>query len=288
MQFKDMLNRTVYKRLALNRHTLLAQELNWYDTQIVVKDGTVLTTPNPSTNKPGVIEIAGERIEYFKKDLNILSQLRRGTLGTGVRSYSNVGTSVQDIGTDSTIPYSDITDVRPIISDGVTTTFNLDLGFTLDPTFTDYNSLFEVFVGGQDDLRRLKKYDYVHYNPTLAPYSPTIPISDTDPVGTIKDGDEKFAKEFVVSNVTTAGSVITLANVVTQGTQITIIRKSGQSWDGDHSANPVNILNDVSNIASFLKATPGIWYTGFNNNRKLTIDSSKVTFDSGNVTLDKG
>ena len=288
MQFKDMLNRTVYKRLALNRHTLLAQELNWYDTQIVVKDGTVLTTPNPSTNKPGVIEIAGERIEYFKKDLNVLSQLRRGTLGTGVRSYSNVGTSVQDIGIDSTIPYSDITDVRPIISDGVTTTFNLDLGFTLDPTFTDYNSLFEVFVGGQDDLRRLKKYDYVHYNPTLAPYSPTIPISDTDPVGTIKDGDEKFAKEFVVSNVTTAGSVITLANVVTQGTQITIIRKSGQSWDGDHSANPVNILNDVSNIASFLKATPGIWYTGFNNNRKLTIDSSKVTFDSGNVTLDKG
>ena len=41
--------------------------------------------PEKSTNTPGVLFINGERIEYFVKDGNSLQQLRRGTMGTGVK-----------------------------------------------------------------------------------------------------------------------------------------------------------------------------------------------------------
>ena len=52
--------------------------------------------PNPEINSPGVVIIDGERIEFFKKDGNLLSQLRRSSLGTGPASISGVGTKVID------------------------------------------------------------------------------------------------------------------------------------------------------------------------------------------------
>ena len=43
-----------------------------------------------------MVIIAGERIEYFKKDGNLLSQLRRSSLGTGPKPVSVAGTKVID------------------------------------------------------------------------------------------------------------------------------------------------------------------------------------------------
>jgi hypothetical protein len=76
---------------------------------ITVAKGSVLSNPNPAKRLPGIIEIFGERIEYYKRDGNVLSQLRRGTLGTGVRLVYEMGTLVQDIGKTETIPYRDTT-----------------------------------------------------------------------------------------------------------------------------------------------------------------------------------
>jgi hypothetical protein len=53
-QFKDMLNRTHFKRLSLNKRTKLTHTLKWSDTSIVVEDATNFDTPNPSKNSPGV------------------------------------------------------------------------------------------------------------------------------------------------------------------------------------------------------------------------------------------
>jgi hypothetical protein len=114
---------------------------------------------------------------------------------------------------------------------------------------SDYNSLFEVFVGGDNDTVRLKKSSFSVFDVNRAPYSPL--------------GDVIFPAEFTISNVTTNGALLTLTNPVTQGTKITVVRVTGHEWDGNKN-NPVNILDSDGAIASFIKATPGIWYSGFN------------------------
>ena len=118
MQFKDMLNRTHYKRLAKDKQTLLINDLNYYDSTIVVEDGTVLAEPNRSRNLPGILYINGERVEYYLKDGNTLTQLRRGTLGTGTPSKHPAGEFVLDIGISETIPYNDDVLIETYLHDG--------------------------------------------------------------------------------------------------------------------------------------------------------------------------
>jgi len=163
MQFKDMLNRFHYKRLRKSRQTTLKNDLHFYDTEIVINDDRVVSLPNRDLNLPGIIEIRGERIEYFLKTGNVLSQLRRGTLGTGVREVYNAGTVVQDIGITETIPYKDDTIVEQIIADGTSYNYTLETaipgGFTTAHKYKGANltstdaallpkSAVEVFAGG--------------------------------------------------------------------------------------------------------------------------------------------
>jgi len=248
MQFKDMLNRVIYKRLSKDKQTRLVKDLHWNDVEIVVEDASNFDIPNISTNRPGIIEIRGERIEFFAITGNTLKQIRRGTLGTGIYAHNIAGTFVQDIGTGSTVPYTDTTLVQNIIADGVSNSHQLTLGVTLNSGFTEYNSLFEVFVGGDNDTVRLKKAPYSIFDVNKSPYSPA--------------GDVSFPAEFTVSNVTSTGAQLTLTNPVTQGTKITVVQVTGREWDGNKN-NPLNILDDSGSIASFIKATPGIWYSGF-------------------------
>jgi len=118
MQFKDMLNRVHFKRLSKNKQTRLATALHWNDTSITVDDASNFAVPNPAGNKPGIIEIRGERIEYFRISGNVLSQLRRGTLGTGAANSYPIGTFVQEIGITETIPYNEAPVVQQLISTG--------------------------------------------------------------------------------------------------------------------------------------------------------------------------
>ena len=110
MQFKDMLNRTSYIRLAKDKETTLAEDLNFYDKTITVSDAGNLDKPSKERNRPGVIEINGERIEFFTIDGNVLGQLRRGVLGTGTPALHRKGTFVQDVGSSEVIPYNDSTE----------------------------------------------------------------------------------------------------------------------------------------------------------------------------------
>jgi hypothetical protein len=291
MQFKDMLNRVSYKRLNANKQTKLAQDLHWNDTTIAVVDASQLDIPNLTNNNyiPGVVEIRGERIEYFTKVGNVLGQLRRGTLGTGIYNLNKAGTNVQGIGASETIPYKDTVTSQTITSLGGNSV-------TIDFVPTDVNAL-EIFVGGYDNSGiwlpntpyvagtnvivgqytyrctedhtssttfaedssywhffvgniRLKKgvwhngaldpYYYV-FNVNNAPYSPA--------------GDVKFSADFSIDKV---NPVITLTNPLTLGTQVTVVTTTGQVWDSN-----VNILYDNSIIAEFIKAVPGIWYSGY-------------------------
>jgi hypothetical protein len=185
-QFKDMLNRTHFKRIDA-ADTVLAQDLKYYDLRIEVVDASSLPTPNKSNNLPGIIFVDGERIEYFVKENNTLRQIRRGTLGTGVKSVHTVGTKVYNQSSSKTIPYRDRTLTQSIVSDGVSDEymFSFDVG--------DKNQI-EVFVAG----KRLNKNQVVKFNPVLAQDSP--------------EGDESFAAEFDL------GREITIDNSLVFGT----------------------------------------------------------------------
>lgn len=107
-QFKDMLNRVHYKRLNKDDQYTLAEPLNWYDRSITLAEtGGNLPTPDPKGRIPGVIFIEGERIEFFRREDNVLKQIRRGTLGTGIKDRYDAGTSLYNQSIDSTIPYKD-------------------------------------------------------------------------------------------------------------------------------------------------------------------------------------
>jgi hypothetical protein len=139
--FKDMLNRTFYKRISMNNTTTLAAALTEDATSITVADGSRLSPADGSTALPGVIFIDRERIEYFYKSGNTLSNLRRGTLGTGIRSYAS-GTAVTDSSGQQTVPYADTIYTKTNTADGSTATFSTSLAA---------GSVYEldVFVGGR-------------------------------------------------------------------------------------------------------------------------------------------
>ena len=141
MQFKDMLNRTVYKRLNLYKQNELIQDLYYYDKEIFVKDAGNFDKPNPAINKPGVVEINGERIEYFTiKNNTTLGQLRRGTLGTGVPTVHGSGSKVQDIGPSETIPYVDTFKTEQITIDNYTTKLIIPLSFVPSKTTSSWSA----------------------------------------------------------------------------------------------------------------------------------------------------
>jgi len=309
MQFKDMLNRVTYIRLNANKVTTLAADLYWNDLTITVDNASNFDIPNPAGNKPGVIEIRGERIEYFTKSGNVLGQLRRGTLGTGITNINPQGEFVQFIGASEVIPYKDTSTNTQLVSTGSTT---LPLTFTPKSA----NSI-EVFVGGWNvqpwdtnmpyvtgdivqvgsytydcilahtsstdfamDLSkwkffiantRLRKKNYSVFNINNAPYSPA--------------GDVAFSADFSVTGTTAA---ITFATAPAFGTQVNIVQRTGIDWDGKKTSN---LILDTGAVASFVKAVPGVWYTGYkqiSNITNPTFDTSNATVDAGNITFDQG
>ena len=121
--FTDMFNRTQFKRLSKENTTYLTQPLYVYDTEIHVYDASILSIPIPSKRIPGVVIIDGERIEYYRVSNNVLSQLRRGTLGTAPKHYSQIYTKVIDQGISQTISYAENIRRQTYINIGTTNTY---------------------------------------------------------------------------------------------------------------------------------------------------------------------
>ena len=258
MQFKDIVNRVHYKRLNKDKTTKLTTPLKQFDKDIVVEDGSILDIPSPLNNLPGIIEINGERIEYFAKNGNTLSQLRRATLGTGAPDEHAVNTVVQNLGLSETIPYKDETIITKVTADGITNIINLPYNLSEEKLMVvdnvvvqDYYDFIEIFVGGY----RLKKQSYVLYKHTEYPYSPKISISNDDtidPVGTRKEGDEKLPPEFAVN-----GNVIELTTVPPEGIKIVVVKKQGRLWNDLDK----RLANSNNSIANFVKAAKAVWPT---------------------------
>jgi hypothetical protein len=130
----------------------LAQDFLLTDPIIVVEDPAVLSQPNPSANRPGVVLINGERIEFFTISGNTLGQLRRSTLGTGVKEIHYAGTEVVDQGLDQTVPFKE--EVQKFTtSTNSTSTFTVALSNITFTTSTAYSDQIEVKYAGRSLLK---------------------------------------------------------------------------------------------------------------------------------------
>jgi hypothetical protein len=154
--FKDMLNRTFYKRISKTATTELVDDLTDTINTMQVKDGTALPEPNAANNMPGVVFVDKERIEYFTKNGNTLGQLRRGTLGTGIKDHSD-GTLVVDASGTQTIPYADTVYTNTFTGDGSTVIFALSQA----PSSA---SELDIFIGGQRLLLTSEDGSTINYS----------------------------------------------------------------------------------------------------------------------------
>jgi len=154
--FKDMLNRTFYKRISKTATTQLVDDLIDTINTMQVKDGTALPEPSAANNLPGVVFIDKERIEYFTKNGNTLGQLRRGTLGTGIKDHSD-GTLVVDASGSQTIPYADTVYTNTFTGDGST----VILALSQAPSSA---SELDIFIGGQRLLLTSEDGSTINYS----------------------------------------------------------------------------------------------------------------------------
>ena len=224
--FKDMLNRTFYKRISANATTTLAKSLEPGDKKITVANATVLTQPDITIDDgstvqfstPGVIFIDKERIEYFAKSGNELSQLRRGTLGTGIKVHVS-GVSVVDAGGQQTVPYADTVSTKTHVGDGSTVQFTT----TYAPSRAED---LVIFIGGQ-------RLSFQH---------------ETD--------DSTINPNYSVDG-STANVTLTLAPA--SGTQVKIVQKRGNTWytAGTNTAADGNGLQSSTTAqAKFIAGDP--------------------------------
>ena len=201
--FKDMMNRTFYKRISKTATTKLTLDMTEGTQTITVEDGAVLQDPKQilsydgstiSSIIPGVVFIDKERIEYFTKSSNTLGQLQRGTLGTGIKEHGS-GTEVVDASGTQTIPYADTVYTNTFTGDGSTVIY------ALSQTPSSASEL-DIFIGGQRLLLTSEDGSTINYS---------------------------------VDGSTTA---VTLSTAPASSTQIKILHKKGQVWYTGADGNP--------------------------------------------------
>ena len=250
--FKDMVNRHHYKRIDDASTTALKEPLSISDTRIVVHDAFKLAEPSRDFNLPGVVEIEGERIEYFVKEGNVLRQLRRATLGTSAAPFYQVGSAVKDVGASQSMPYVDTEIKKTFFGDGSTKLFDLDFAVsptsgTIDDGSTNYNGWYrdtipenfgqcdeiEVFVAG----RRLRKSPMMMYDPVLGQDSYQ------------GAGDRQVEAEFSVSIATNA---VRLTIAPDAGARIVVVKRQGRVWQKLNEDNSLVYSN--TDVAKFLTA----------------------------------
>jgi hypothetical protein len=243
---KDMLNIYHYNRYSAGA-VELSKDLNYYDLQIEVTDASTLAEPNAARNISGVVEIGSERIEYLQKSGNVLSQLRRGYLGTSVTELHTRGSTVVNVSAAESIPYNDQQDRYDFVSDGSTLLIGpLDFVPTKSTRANWFRSTIsedygpcdqlEIFVGGN----RLRKDPLDLYNEELGSYSPAA--------------DEKIEAEFSVDG---DNPYIKLTNAVPAGTRITMIRRTGKTWNdrspsATTASNGITLHKNTNSIVSFI------------------------------------
>jgi len=254
--YKDMLNVYHFKRFSKDVNVKLARDLYYYDQSFEVTDASALFTPVPSRNIPGVVIVNNERIEYFIKTGNVLSQLRRGSLGTAIAEMHVKNSFVVDSSAAETVPYAEEQQRSDFVSDGsslligpldfVPARSNADFYRVTDVVngAVIYESIplaygrcddIEVFVGG----RRLRKDSMSVYNEILGASSPFADI--------------EIEAEFSVDG---ASPYIRLTTASIAGARITVIKRVGKTWynqGATTATSGVSFSDNTTPMITFIK-----------------------------------
>jgi hypothetical protein len=218
--FNDMLGGTTFTRLSAKHTTYLTRPLRYTDTEIHVADETALTPPDLFRNIPGVIMVEGERIEFWHSNNNILSEIRRGTLGTGPSEYSNEGTRVLDQGTRQLISGPEVLKVQNSFAGVSTNTYVISTA-TIDRTYPNTSTLVQcdgiVINTASEDLPT----DYTTYNNVSRLIAPIDQVDvfyggrKLNKDGHFKHNTEvsydSISPDSIVSNVSTENDLIGLS-----------------------------------------------------------------------------
>jgi hypothetical protein len=284
--FTDILGRSQFKRLSRGNTTQLAEPLYSTSTTIVVEDADVLTEPDLVRKISGAVLINGEWIEYLTVNKNILSNLRRGSLGTGAKSVYPAGTSVIDQGVTQNVSYKEST-IKQTFTVTNTTSYQIS-GISL--TTSTLNDQFTVLYAG----KLLNKESYykqdisIGYDPypfniigststaSTTTFSTSVNLYDSYLVTTTNQvwvyldsnninsingfmytGINYVRPDYVINNLTPEGTTATinlnLSNLIT-GTHITLLQKI--ATNNMYASTNTSILTDKGLFAVFLREAP--------------------------------
>jgi len=296
--FTDLLDRTQFKRISKDRSAKLVQPLYTTSTEIVVDSALNLTIPNPSAKIPGVVFLAGERIEFLNIVDNKLTDLRRATLGTGARDYYPTGSILIDQGIPQNLPYGESVTKQTFTATN-TTTYIIN-GVLL--TTSTVNDQLMIYYGGvqlrKDSYYKQNidiSYDTPSYN-LLGSVSTATVLPPTTVLGTAYlvtatnrvwiytnsktssningydyTGLDYIPEQFNITNVVSSGtnSTATLRlNIsnITPGVRISVIQRLAQN--NFYASAGTSLLDDNGIVAVFLKdqpaAIPDKYYYGKN------------------------
>jgi hypothetical protein len=237
--FRDMLGRTHYKRLSQPDSTILAQDLLLTDTIMAVEDASLLTQPDPAHNRPGVVLINGERIEFFSVQGNVLHQLRRSTLGTAPADVHYAGDLVTDYGANQTIQSTETLQRFTTATTTATAQYEISgITFVSDALYTDQ---VEVRYQGMPLLK--PGLTTVIHNPEIA-YDSTSTADAVVPYG------------FDISTTTGILTLNTATVTLVAGARLEVIKRSARMWYETSSTMTLAKNNTVQ--AKFLAGTPAI------------------------------
>lgn len=224
--FKDIFNRTHYKRLSGQNSTYLTHPVLFTDDKIYVSDVSVLTPPYLAKKIPGVVIIDDERIEFFKTGTDkikgdYITQLRRSTLGTSAKDFISTsimpspadsyatGTTVIDQSPEQTIPFKEtILKQKHLTTAGVSS-------YMINSTYTVLNN--DGISLSSDDTIAVNDQVSVYYAGRLlsktGSYRQDLLISFDSPVANIK-GSVATVLDLPATNIIGDAYVVTKTNQV--------------------------------------------------------------------------
>ena len=271
--FHDNLGRTHYKRLSQQNSTQLAADLLPTDTEMTVEDASVLTVPDASKYRPGVILIDGERIEFFNIEGNKLTSLRRGTLGTGVKSLHKEGSVVVDQGAIQNIPLAEYKQVDKFKIASTTTTMLTLTNVTFTSTTVEAYNRIEVMYQG----RPLRKPISNTYKTTWISGDRVKVVKNTTSTYQITDNSVAYDSNEVSSTgssstynlepeftINTTTNVITLAFTPRVGAEISVIKSVSQQVGIEYSDMHGKDIEQVKFLLDRPSFLPDKYYYGQN------------------------
>jgi hypothetical protein len=244
-------------------------------TTITVDNGAILPTPALEYKTPGVVFVAGERIEYLEKHGNVLSKLRRGTLGTGVKEQYGVGTWVVDQSRSQTIPFAESVIAQTFTNTGVISTFTLTHNKFIFASDINPHDAIEIFVGGVKLEKPLQTGNYrVVHNGTLS-FDSGANDTILEPDFTITTSTQAFGTMYTVNLLTLVDPHLT----------VSVVQRRSTTWYDVVPPSFTSSLFDQNTVpATFIRQreaiTPDNFYYGGDSVLRLD-DGTALLLDDG-------